>query len=101
MIAFDWLAEASLPEMNQDVVVDMLSSDEISATLLFHAIEQGVKLSFLLFALFVIDDSFEMFGEIECLRKVFFGILKNYLFRLRILIEYLDDFGHSLLVKRI
>lgn len=40
--------------MNQDVVVDMLSSDEISATLFFHAIKQSVKLSFLLFALFVI-----------------------------------------------
>jgi hypothetical protein len=58
MIFFNWLAEASLSKMNQDVVVDMLSSDEVSATLLFHAIKQCVKLSFLLFALFVIEDSF-------------------------------------------
>lgn len=54
MIFFNWLAETSLSKMNQDVVVDMLSSDEISATLFFHAIKQSVKLSFLLFALFVI-----------------------------------------------
>lgn len=39
VIEGDGLAETSLPEMNEQVVVDVLGSDYVRAALLFHAVE--------------------------------------------------------------
>ncbi len=39
VIEGDGLTETSLPEMNEQVVVDVLGSDYVRAALLFHAVE--------------------------------------------------------------
>ena len=39
VIEGDGFAETSLPEMNEQVVVDVLGSDYVRAALLFHAVE--------------------------------------------------------------
>lgn len=45
MIGGDGLAETSLPEMNEQVVVDVLGPDYVRAALLFHAVEYCVELA--------------------------------------------------------